>query len=411
MTFESGILFDVDSDALRPAARQNLQNLANSLQKYRRTNVLLVGHTDSTGADSYNQALWNRRASSARVVSRIAGRDPSSRGDLRPWRDRTRGLERGRARPAAEPARRGGYFRQRAISRRGGKPRLMRLPAASAAGLKTRRYVYNSSTTQNTYFAANCMMRGSRIVVTRPNVGLLSAVTGSFGIAALNGLNTSQRASMRCVPSEKMRDSATSRFHVANPRTDEEVHVAVAAERRQRERGAIEVLRVQAAGVILVHVVEDLVGRLAPQARQRAIDAGRDGERRTGRWRGRAPRNASSTPRRSTRDRWNSGAFATTARLKIVAAIGLAVRAVAPAVERLVRVRDAGRHAVAHAARQRVVRVEVDTAERSAPRQSAGRGSSRCCRTGTRRCSRTAPRRRGAPGCSAPPTGAAHAAG
>src|SRR4029434_1677864 len=60
VTFDSGILFDVDSDALRTAARQNLQNLANSLQKYRRTNVLLVGHTDATGSDSYNQGLSER---------------------------------------------------------------------------------------------------------------------------------------------------------------------------------------------------------------------------------------------------------------------------------------------------------------------------------------------------------------
>jgi len=65
VTFDSGILFDVDSDGLRPAARQNLQNLANSLQKYRRTNVLLVGHTDATGSDSYNQGLSERRASAA----------------------------------------------------------------------------------------------------------------------------------------------------------------------------------------------------------------------------------------------------------------------------------------------------------------------------------------------------------
>jgi outer membrane protein OmpA-like peptidoglycan-associated protein len=65
VTFDSGILFDVNSDSLRPAARENLRNLATSLQKYRRTNVLLVGHTDSTGSDSYNQGLSNRRASAA----------------------------------------------------------------------------------------------------------------------------------------------------------------------------------------------------------------------------------------------------------------------------------------------------------------------------------------------------------
>lgn len=89
VTFESGILFDVDSDALRPAARENLTNLADNLQKYRRTNVLLVGHTDSTGAESYNQALSNRRASAA--ASYLASQgvtrprvETSGRGELEP---------------------------------------------------------------------------------------------------------------------------------------------------------------------------------------------------------------------------------------------------------------------------------------------------------------------------------------
>jgi len=65
VTFDSGILFDFDSDQLRPEARQNLANLAASLQKYPRSNVLLVGHTDSIGSDAYNQALSERRARAA----------------------------------------------------------------------------------------------------------------------------------------------------------------------------------------------------------------------------------------------------------------------------------------------------------------------------------------------------------
>jgi len=89
VTFDSGILFDVDSDALRPAARENLKNLAGSLQKYRRTNVLLVGHTDSTGAESYNQTLSNRRASAAASFLASQGLtrprvDTSGRGELEP---------------------------------------------------------------------------------------------------------------------------------------------------------------------------------------------------------------------------------------------------------------------------------------------------------------------------------------
>jgi outer membrane protein OmpA-like peptidoglycan-associated protein len=89
VTFESGILFDVDSDALRPAARQNLRNLADSLQKYSRTNVLLVGHTDATGSESYNQSLSQRRASTAASFLASQGLtrprvETAGRGELEP---------------------------------------------------------------------------------------------------------------------------------------------------------------------------------------------------------------------------------------------------------------------------------------------------------------------------------------
>lgn len=65
VTFESGILFPFDSETLLPAGRSNLQDLARSLQNYPGTEVLIVGHTDATGSDSYNMALSQRRAESA----------------------------------------------------------------------------------------------------------------------------------------------------------------------------------------------------------------------------------------------------------------------------------------------------------------------------------------------------------
>lgn len=73
VTFDSGLLFAYDSDALQSNARTNLQNLANSLQKYPKTEVLIVGHTDATGSDSYNQGLSQRRASSAAAYLRTQG--------------------------------------------------------------------------------------------------------------------------------------------------------------------------------------------------------------------------------------------------------------------------------------------------------------------------------------------------
>jgi len=66
VTFDSGILFDFDSYALRTAARENLTNLAASLNRYPDSEVLIVGHTDSRGEDAYNQRLSDNRAGAAK---------------------------------------------------------------------------------------------------------------------------------------------------------------------------------------------------------------------------------------------------------------------------------------------------------------------------------------------------------
>ena len=65
VTFDSGLLFAYDSDAIQGNARTNLQNLAESLGKYGDTDVLIVGHTDAMGSDNYNQSLSQRRAAAA----------------------------------------------------------------------------------------------------------------------------------------------------------------------------------------------------------------------------------------------------------------------------------------------------------------------------------------------------------
>lgn len=65
LTFDSGLLYDFDSPAIRPAAGANLRTLAANLARYPDTELLIVGHTDASGSDAYNQTLSERRANAA----------------------------------------------------------------------------------------------------------------------------------------------------------------------------------------------------------------------------------------------------------------------------------------------------------------------------------------------------------
>jgi outer membrane protein OmpA-like peptidoglycan-associated protein len=75
ITFDSGILFDVDKSRLQPAAEENLSELAVILNKYSDTDVLIEGHTDSTGPEEYNLELSERRAKS--VANELSSEDVS----------------------------------------------------------------------------------------------------------------------------------------------------------------------------------------------------------------------------------------------------------------------------------------------------------------------------------------------
>ncbi len=105
VTFDSGLLFAFNSSDVEGDARSNLQVLAQSLQKYPRSNVLIVGHTDSIGSNGYNQSLSERRASSAAnfLATMGVGRDRIS----------TRGL--GEDDPIADNATDGGRRENRRV--------------------------------------------------------------------------------------------------------------------------------------------------------------------------------------------------------------------------------------------------------------------------------------------------------
>jgi outer membrane protein OmpA-like peptidoglycan-associated protein len=65
VTFESGLLFDYNSDRIKPTAAENLRNLARSLNNYPNTDLVIVGHTDDIGSDQFNLDLSRRRAQAA----------------------------------------------------------------------------------------------------------------------------------------------------------------------------------------------------------------------------------------------------------------------------------------------------------------------------------------------------------
>ncbi|MEX2048807.1 MAG: OmpA family protein [Gemmatimonadota bacterium] len=89
VTFDSGILFAVNQSTLQAAGQTNLRDLTTSLEEYEGTEVLVVGHTDSTGEEAYNQSLSERRADAARTFLIGSGLDGSrvramGRGELEP---------------------------------------------------------------------------------------------------------------------------------------------------------------------------------------------------------------------------------------------------------------------------------------------------------------------------------------
>lgn len=62
----SDVLFDVDKATLRAGAREKLARIAGILSAHPDLKIQIEGHTDSTGADDYNQRLSERRAESVR---------------------------------------------------------------------------------------------------------------------------------------------------------------------------------------------------------------------------------------------------------------------------------------------------------------------------------------------------------
>jgi outer membrane protein OmpA-like peptidoglycan-associated protein len=64
VTFDenSGVYFETEKYHITPTSEVTLSKLANILKEYPDTNVLVVGHTDSSGSADYNMTLSEKRA-------------------------------------------------------------------------------------------------------------------------------------------------------------------------------------------------------------------------------------------------------------------------------------------------------------------------------------------------------------
>ncbi|MFL0353056.1 OmpA family protein [Xanthomarina sp. GH4-25] len=64
ITFDenSGVYFATDKYNINNASQETLNKLSNVFKEYPDTNILVVGHTDSVGAESYNMTLSKNRA-------------------------------------------------------------------------------------------------------------------------------------------------------------------------------------------------------------------------------------------------------------------------------------------------------------------------------------------------------------
>ena len=66
VNLSADVLFDFDKFNIKPEADAALQNVALIIAKKRKGNVIITGHTDAKGSNSYNQKLSEQRAQSVR---------------------------------------------------------------------------------------------------------------------------------------------------------------------------------------------------------------------------------------------------------------------------------------------------------------------------------------------------------
>ncbi|WP_339805939.1 OmpA family protein [uncultured Marinobacter sp.] len=76
LVMPGNVTFDVNESSIRPSFTGTLESVALVLKEFDKTIIQIDGHTDSTGALSYNQLLSERRAGSVRDFLMNQGIEP-----------------------------------------------------------------------------------------------------------------------------------------------------------------------------------------------------------------------------------------------------------------------------------------------------------------------------------------------
>ena len=94
-----GLLVNFNSAKIKSTFYSPLSKIADILNRYPRTQIVIAGHTDSVGSAASNESLSERRAKSVRDYLISAGVNPDNLtakgyGEMRPTADNTSALGR-----------------------------------------------------------------------------------------------------------------------------------------------------------------------------------------------------------------------------------------------------------------------------------------------------------------------------